>query len=75
MNIRVGRKYKDGVGCTVKIALKLDRGDYPYVGVVDWSTCDCKSSRTAEPEVDQYNAKGFPSFGGDCYALKVGGKK
>lgn len=59
MKLQVNRKYVDGVGCTVKIVVDINRGDYPMAGVVDWSTCNCKNSRDSDPELEWFTREGI----------------
>jgi hypothetical protein len=54
--IKIGRTYKDGVGCTVKIIHKMKSGLYPYVGILDWSCVP--DSKDCEQQPETYNEYG-----------------
>lgn len=59
----VGKVYEDRAGCTVKVIYKLkSKGTHPYLGIVDWSTATCKSSRGCGEEVEFYTGDGLANF-------------
>jgi hypothetical protein len=58
LKVRVGKTYVDGAGCMIRIVAKMNNKERPYVGIVNWETAKCRSSRQCEEHIDSYAKDG-----------------